>query len=180
MSRRYEKFLQRFEEEAQSVLRANGLPTSASKLAEKYYPSRNRLVSNSMLVVLGAYHMRKEIEKKRIHHALDRFLSICDEYLEMDMYLSSSAIDANERVLDWDYDRWLNEGKKSNDNRRKAASLKKSSTQTKIIKYQFFVNENASKIKNPTWIKLQEKTAKHFDVSSRTIRKYVANPYLKK
>jgi hypothetical protein len=85
MPHRYEQYLQRFETEAKEVLKSNGLPTLASKLGEKYYPVRNHLVSKAIFVVLGVHHLRMDIEKKRIHKALDRFLTVCDNYLEMDM-----------------------------------------------------------------------------------------------
>ena len=60
MPHRYEQYLQWFETEAQEVLKSNGLPTSASKLGEKYYPVRDRIVLNAMLVVLGVHHLRKQ------------------------------------------------------------------------------------------------------------------------
>ena len=173
----YEKAVNRFEREAKSVLKSNGLPTSALKLKEKACQARDRLVLNAMIVVLGAHYLKKEIENNRIHQALNRFFSICDAYEQMEIYLNAESFDKKNPIISSDYIKSLSEGKASVENRKIAASARKSETQTKKKMYQKFVNDHAVKIKNPTWIKLQELAAEHFNVTTRTIRKHTSNPY---
>ena len=176
----YEKALQRYEMEAQLVLEAHGLPTQAPRLIEKYYPVRNRLVFYAQLVILGAYHLRKEIEKNRIHYALNRLLSVCEAYGDMNFYSNADAFDKNLQFTDWEIYQSMNQGKKSLDNRRKAASIQSQILLERNLEIQDFVNKKAWKIKNRTWKKLQELAAEHFDLSTRTIRTYVDNPYKNK
>ena len=118
MPHRYEQYLGRFESEAKEVLKSNGLPTSALKFGEKHYPVRNRLVHNARSVVLGVHHLRKEIEKNQIHDALDRFLTLVDFYLQMDMQLRVDSIGPNEVFLDDHLVAWLGQGKRSLDHLR--------------------------------------------------------------
>jgi len=125
MPHRYEQYLQRFETEAKEVLKRNVLPTSASELGEKNYPARNRTVSKALFVVLGVHYLRKEIEKNRIHKALDRFLTVCDDYLEMDLRLRTPAIGPREVFGDEHLDAWLNQGKRSYDNLREGKRSKR-------------------------------------------------------
>ena len=179
MNRGYEKALQRYEMEAQLVLKAHGLPTIASTLTKKNLPVRNHLVLYAQLVILGAYHLRKEIKMNRIHRALDRFLDICEAYGDMNVYSNADSFDKKLRFTDWEIYQCMNEGKKSLDNRRIAALLKNYKTQERSKEIQVFVDDNASKIKNPTWTKLKEIAAKKFRVCPRTIQNHANNPYKK-
>ena len=99
----YEKVLRRIKKEAQSILKEHEYPTSATELIGKNIQASNHLVSKAQGVVLGAHYLRKEIEKNRIHHALNRLFGILDAYDDMIVYVKADAFDPNSPIITPDY-----------------------------------------------------------------------------
>ena len=72
-----------YEKEAAAVLKGYRLPADAVKLAKRNAQPKDRLEGAAMLVIYGAHHLRKELERGRIEEALDRLTQVYDSYLEM-------------------------------------------------------------------------------------------------
>jgi len=168
---KYQKSLNRLRGEAEKILKQYRAPTSLDEFMGSNYEFKDRVCMAAWGVVFNAEQLEQEIERGRMHHALDRLLAVCESYEDLWVY-DATGEDPKKVLLTHDVLKSLSFGHAK---RRQAATVNPiKDKQQRYQEIRDFVWKKAVLIANPRqgeWTRLKENASRKFKVSSKTIER---------